>query len=790
MSATARDSDGKRHGPLQFFGRTEELAWLRGLWDSCTQRDVNSGKFIGGPRMAVIIAESGIGKSRLVQELYLQLTSDAQWDPPEFNYWPDAFQSDEQLQVNPATRLYEAEAGTPDKHNPLGPPRFLWLGVRWQSPDARNVEERKFAIPAARDILKAHVEIAQRYGPAWQQLLQDSKREFRKKGGIRGAVGDLAVDFIGELIPLGGLIAKFAKTVGKTASDRNSGARSLSDEQATQQRDAADEFLDEMTETLGGKNPLPVVLWLDDAQWIDPQTLGFITALWEKAQAKSWPLLIVATHWEREWKEILKQTTGGLRFTDFNVSKHFGQLVLQRAGADDLAALVRAHLPGLTPAQCQLLQEKADGNHLTMIENIGELTNDPQGLFVDDSLGNALTKDGEDHAKRWESQRQQRVEQRFKNLKKKVKDLLGWSSELGTRFLKSVILEYAKAAGTPADAPQILEQCEDPLVILGTPSQHTREFRDRAFYLVAKAHFMLRSKSQAAALHAALEAHFVHAINLSFDAEGALLWNEEESTPAGAAVLLELGELRDLLGMAIRELALPAVADWSSPVHAAALRARVLASWIEEIDGQYARVREQGLALADLRWSEVPLSMLDEGVRWQCAEDWMKAGALRAALGLHQDLLARARAALEEEDTPERRRDVSLSLNKVAGIEQTRGDLDAAFAKYSESLDIARTLLQEEDTPRDRNGSIWTAHLLSGCMVAMGHASAALELLANMEQEVDAFAKGCEGDGGRLDTAACYWEVRGAAAAAADDSKLETRCKHKAKAIRNQIKKL
>jgi len=65
-----------------FFGRTEELAWLRRLWDECTTRDPGTGRFSGGPRMAFIIAESGIGKSRLVQAPYQQLTTDAQLDPP------------------------------------------------------------------------------------------------------------------------------------------------------------------------------------------------------------------------------------------------------------------------------------------------------------------------------------------------------------------------------------------------------------------------------------------------------------------------------------------------------------------------------------------------------------------------------------------------------------------------------------------------------------------------------------------------------------------------------------
>ena len=64
-----------------FYGREEELGWLRGLWDQTTGGGPNQPP--GGPRMAVILAESGLGKSRLVQALYQQLTTDPQWDPPD-----------------------------------------------------------------------------------------------------------------------------------------------------------------------------------------------------------------------------------------------------------------------------------------------------------------------------------------------------------------------------------------------------------------------------------------------------------------------------------------------------------------------------------------------------------------------------------------------------------------------------------------------------------------------------------------------------------------------------------
>ena len=138
--------------PSGLHGRTTELAWLRSLWDAATARDA-SGRFTGGPRMAVIAAETGYGKTRLVQALYQQLTEDPTWDPAEINYWPDAFQAPgEQLRVNP----------DPEGHVPKGPPQFLWLGMRWQPTDVRNVSDRRSALPELRHSMVTRAEILKR----------------------------------------------------------------------------------------------------------------------------------------------------------------------------------------------------------------------------------------------------------------------------------------------------------------------------------------------------------------------------------------------------------------------------------------------------------------------------------------------------------------------------------------------------------------------------------------------------------------------------------------------------
>ncbi len=88
-----------------------------------------------------------------MQALYQQLTTDAAWDPPEVNYWPDAF-NDQGVQLRV----------TPDMtgHVAKGPPRFARLGARWQPTDVRNVSDRRSALPELRHSMVTRAEILKR----------------------------------------------------------------------------------------------------------------------------------------------------------------------------------------------------------------------------------------------------------------------------------------------------------------------------------------------------------------------------------------------------------------------------------------------------------------------------------------------------------------------------------------------------------------------------------------------------------------------------------------------------
>ncbi|MSR42319.1 MAG: ATP-binding protein, partial [Phycisphaerales bacterium] len=289
-----------------FYGRETEIAWLRGMFESCAARNAD-GKFIGGPRMAFVIAESGIGKSRLVQELYIRLTNDPQWDPPEVDYWPEAF-------GDGGVNLREV----PDMkgHVPKGPPRFAWLGARWRSTEEHNALARRSVLPSLRSSVMVHAEILKSHGSAWDdataRIVNSVKRD--GVGETVSAIADLSS------VPFVGLLMKLAKGTKDLVQDRMAGPRNFEQVEAEELKSEVDEVLDCMRLLLHNKSAVPTVLWLDDAQWIDAETMKFVERLWKEAERNLWPLLIVVTHWEREWRErahAKRDASEGNRLSDY-----------------------------------------------------------------------------------------------------------------------------------------------------------------------------------------------------------------------------------------------------------------------------------------------------------------------------------------------------------------------------------------------------------------------------------------------------------------------------------------
>jgi tetratricopeptide (TPR) repeat protein len=288
-----------------------------------------------------------------------------------------------------------------------------------------------------------------------------------------------------------------------------------------------------------------------------------------------------------------------------------------------------------------------------------------------------------------------------------------------------------------------------------------REFRDRAFHAVARNHFDRWGGSHALALHAVLREHLVRWVNGSFGDSGLILRMSDEpgwEAPAHAAIFLDSAERRDLLRMATEELPLPEVPDWTREADVAALRARVLLAWTDEVDHLYGEVRAMARELESVSWTEVPVSVLARRVREILASDWERAGALSAALVLFTEALSYARRACEQLETPDRLRDVSVSLDNVGNILESRGDTSSALERFEESLGIRQRLLADAETPGALNNLLWTEQLCAGSEISLSRPDAALVRLESFVEQASILDSAK--DANTLDTAATYWERR------------------------------
>jgi tetratricopeptide (TPR) repeat protein len=436
-----------------FYGRQHELRQIRSIWE-----EVSTTR---SPHVLTIVAETGLGKSRLVQELYHTLTTDQHWDPSLFNYWPDAFQSPgSQLQVNPDF----------SQHHPNGPPMFLWLGMRWGDQHERNLPS-SLALPTLLEQMNIHARLFTDLLPFWQRSINTLHTTIHEQLNMEKLV-ELAMD---RFVPFGDIIFGIGKTL--TKSILADSARSYAESSVQVSKSLNEHLLVLFRQLCTGINPIPIILWLDDAQWMDHESEQFCHTLFQAAHDGNWPIFIIATHWPREWHE--RTQTDFLRLHD--------HVELNKATNNDLLAYLQERLPGLTSAQYQLIVDKSDGNFLTLSENVGQLLTTKR-YFVNNDPRAALTATGVQNISTWQSQRQQRIEQRFDEFNDDVKDLLARASQLGSLFLVTVLRQFALQRQID-DAETVIQQCITPLTVVTERSPHFHEFRDRGYFLVANKYF-------------------------------------------------------------------------------------------------------------------------------------------------------------------------------------------------------------------------------------------------------------------------------------------------------------
>ena len=336
-----------------FFGRQEELNTLLTAWEQA-----NTGK----PQVVTLIADTGVGKTRLVQALYEHLVAQQAQQTGAADYWPPNLGIGRQRVVNPSLdRFGEFEL----KASQIP---WLWWGMYWTD-DPNDVTN---GLNETSEYLQAHLGMLH-------------LNEQCDRSALRTALGvasDYAVELAG-LVPVvgqfaGGLasVAKLGNALRESHQKRRQMLAGHRDSQNRQFDDLVDELMLNLEKQFASAKGVPMVVFLDDVHFAtdtsrDEKTLQFLDRLLRTAGTKAWPLLVVATHWKAPWQShrdtnpLSESKPWRTILTDIAGSLPDGRLTqteihLRPLPQDDLAQVARTFLPGLSDENLAAILQKVD----------------------------------------------------------------------------------------------------------------------------------------------------------------------------------------------------------------------------------------------------------------------------------------------------------------------------------------------------------------------------------------------------------------------------------------------
>lgn len=511
--------NGTGQQPTPFVGRTAELELLQQTWQRVET---------GEPQFLVWTADTGLGKTRLVQAFFEWLSTERDATEPA-GYWPDSLDiAGHTLSVNPAF-------APSDGPRPAIP--WLWWGLRFSySRYERGIAASSCGLVNAKEHLAPHLEplVRARHG---RELATD---------GLRITASIWATVFSAGLVG--------AALYGLDVHELNQARRKLdaplpgiAKQQASERRDAVEDLLALFRDLFRGlsqpagaggtaeqgsdgkaqsrKRRIPCALILDDAHWADPDTLRFIEALYLDAVRGGWPLLVLCTHWEQEWNLQRREARTPCASADPRSIADVCERIanrrggrgagccrvepLQRLQASDLRAVLTVALPGLTAGQTGALLERVGGNPGFVVDLVAYARTRPH-LFGGRDSTRSLTESGArqllkiallDH--------HQLIRKRFDELDGALRQALAIASYQGARFLEELLLEIARRLDEPC-TEQDLARARDPHAIIErvTPPAMppASEFSQRAWHEIAVEELAAQHKddTQAAAFRTTL----------------------------------------------------------------------------------------------------------------------------------------------------------------------------------------------------------------------------------------------------------------------------------------------
>lgn len=274
-----------------FYGRKEEIDTLNNLFNSVKNNN---------PHFLSLFGDTGLGKTRLIQEFYQHLN---QIDDVN-EYWPNHLSDTENTMslIPEFKELYSSQSSSMP---------WMWVALRCPNDNERNsVPNNGEVLNQARNQIRLHL----------HGLFEAKKRSSSNIELAKSALSMLS----SYAFPGGGPL--IVQTVGEVFGQANQSVdtfdaiKNLFDRWNIKKRDsnyvnvlAAQNYTSLVEQSLEAFESIfnahdkrlptiPLVLIVDDAQWMDSMTFEFINQLFEKAIINTWPLFIIVTCWESSFK--------------------------------------------------------------------------------------------------------------------------------------------------------------------------------------------------------------------------------------------------------------------------------------------------------------------------------------------------------------------------------------------------------------------------------------------------------------------------------------------------------
>ncbi|MEM7698209.1 MAG: tetratricopeptide repeat protein [Verrucomicrobiota bacterium] len=411
-------------------GREREIQLLLERWQSVLTDSQ--------PCWVNLIADSGWGKTRLIHEFYEQISKLENHEHSGENegYWPDRLTTDPtSLHIVPSL----AQSTNPSVTIP-----WMWVGLRGANPDSRNTLQSS-----------ALHDIERQVKPHLQPLLMARLRKEAGKESAKYLIQLTSQLFgygvVGDLLTGGEELKKYLGYLKQMKADReDASGTSVSEFAAREKADLADRCLDTFSLFLDARKKelptVPVILVLDDAQWLaseDPDTLNFLGRLWKQAQANKWPLMVLATHYEKEWNEFVPEKPGGhirkcFADGDSAVIPHKLEAIRKELSKN----IVSASFPGITDKQRGYIVDRAAANMRFLMEMLLYLRDDPTS-FVDEDHRQPLSEAGFEAFQSISTDWRTFVRKRISALDREMRASLNICGAQGLQFLDEIAREVA-----------------------------------------------------------------------------------------------------------------------------------------------------------------------------------------------------------------------------------------------------------------------------------------------------------------------------------------------------------